>query len=153
MNIEVRYFSRLGSNQKLAEEITQELISQGFQNTTCKDLQQPFDTKVDVLFLGGAVYFWRLDKHIRKFISTLPVDKIGLLAAFGKSGNSNSPQKILKRVKKKQIPTSDKTLLFITPNKNNHRAERIKEFISSVMTNLNQSVETNQPQTTTPNEN
>lgn len=61
MNIAVRYYSRGGNTKLLADAIAKSLdvsaVSVDSENSEINE-------KVDVLFIGGALYAYGLDKHL-----------------------------------------------------------------------------------------
>lgn len=79
MNIEVRYFSRGGNTQKVAEAIAKAA------GVIAKDCSVPITEKTDLLFLGGSVYGFGLDDATKNYITQLNPDKIGAVALFGTS--------------------------------------------------------------------
>ena len=67
MNIQVRYLSKSGNTKKVAEAIAEEvgIIAQSITEKDSKD--------IDILFLGGAIYWAGVDSELKKFI--LGLDK------------------------------------------------------------------------------
>ena len=79
MNIEVRYFSRGGNTQKVAQAIAKAA------GVMAKDCSEPVTKKNDLLFLGGSVYGFGLDDTTKSYIKQLNADKVGAVAVFGTS--------------------------------------------------------------------
>ena len=63
MTVAVRYFSRTGNTKKLAECVASEA------GVTAETVDVALSEKVDVLFLGSAVYAAGVDPSIKDFIS------------------------------------------------------------------------------------
>ena len=75
MNIAIRYFSRTGNTEKLANAISEAV------NVPALKVYEPLNEKVDVLFLGSAVYAAGVDETVKKFLKDNK-DKIGTLVNF-----------------------------------------------------------------------
>jgi len=80
MKIAVRYQSRNGNTKSVAEIIAQTV------GVDAKRVAAPLDEATDLLFVGGAVYMWDIDKTLKEFLQTLDSKKIGCLAAFSTTG-------------------------------------------------------------------
>ncbi len=67
--IEVRYYTRTGNTQKLAEHIA--------KSTGCeaKTIDFPILEKTDILFIGASIYGASIDKNIKDFIASLEPEK------------------------------------------------------------------------------
>lgn len=101
MKTSVRCYSRGGKTKKLAEAIAKEA------GVEARDCSVAIDEPVDVLFLGGAVYWGGIDKNLKQFIAQLDPSKVKCVAVFGTSGIKKEPDReIEKLVQKKGIPVS-----------------------------------------------
>ena len=76
MKIAVRYYSSTGNTKKVAEEIAKAV------GVEAMDIRQPLTEKVDLLFLGSAVYAAGVDGSVKQFIGQLEREKIGAVACF-----------------------------------------------------------------------
>lgn len=107
MKIAVRYQSRGGNTKAVAELIAQTL------GISAESIDHPITEKVDILFLGGGVYMWDMDKSLKDFIDNLNSELIGQIAGFSTTG---AMEITLKRIReysqKKNIPVNDKQLLL-----------------------------------------
>lgn len=81
----VRYYSRSGNTKKLAEAIAKAV------GATASTTDTPIGEPVDTLFLGGALYAGKIDKHLRTFVENLTPDKVRRIAVFSTAA---SPQTI-----------------------------------------------------------
>ncbi len=94
MNIAVRYYSRGGNTNLLAEAIAKSLsvsaISVDSENSGIKD-------EVDVLFVGGALYAYGLDKHLKEYLETLDASKIKKAVVFSTSWLSKHSVDLIKK--------------------------------------------------------
>ncbi len=75
MTCAVRYFSRTGNTKKVAEAISAAV------GVPAETTESPLTEKVDVLFLGSAVYAAGVDAAIQDFIKA-NADNIGAIANF-----------------------------------------------------------------------
>lgn len=80
MKIAVRYQSRGGNTRGMAEIIAKAA------GVRAEPVGVPLADKTDVLFLGGAVYMWKIDSQLQLFLEQLESQKIGHIAAFSTTG-------------------------------------------------------------------
>jgi len=80
MKIAVRYQSRNG-NTKSAAEIIAQMVG-----VDAKPVTVPLEEATDLLFVGGAVYMWNIDKALKEFLETLDSKRIGCVAAYSTTG-------------------------------------------------------------------
>ncbi|MBE6010146.1 MAG: flavodoxin [Lachnospiraceae bacterium] len=82
MKTAVRYFSRSGNTKAVAEAIAQAAEVEAIS----VDAQEAVITEpVDVLFLGGALYKYGIDDHMKAYLETLDKEMIGKVAVFSTS--------------------------------------------------------------------
>ncbi len=91
MNVAVRFYTRSGNTEKLANAIA-EAISIKAENVSV-----PLASKVDILFLGCSYYAFDVDENIKKFIQENK-NKIGKIVCFGTSAMMKSVYKPMKKV-------------------------------------------------------
>lgn len=72
MKAAVRYFSKTGNTKKLAEAVASSI------GVTAKDVVQPLEEDVDILFLCNSVYWNGIDGKVKVFLKA-PSHKIGRL--------------------------------------------------------------------------
>lgn len=80
MKVAVRYQSR-GGNTRAAAEVMAEILG-----VTAKSIDKSIDEKVDILFLGGGVYMWDMDKSLKHYIENLEPEQVGQIAGFSTTG-------------------------------------------------------------------
>ena len=110
MNIAVRYYSRSGNTKLLADAIAKSLdvsaISVDAENSEIKE-------EVDVLFIGGALYAYGLDKHLNKFLAELDGSKVKRAVVFSTSWLSkHSVDLIKKALSKRDIKVEEEYCYF-----------------------------------------
>ncbi len=102
MNIEVRYYSKGGNTQKIANAIAKAA------NVEMKTTASPITSKVDLLFLGGALYAGNINKELREFAESLTKDKVKKVIVFSTAAGDKSIHPIIKDIlKKHEIPVCD----------------------------------------------
>ena len=86
MNIKVRYYSRSGNTKLLAESIAKglnvEAISVDSNNSQITD-------NTDILFVGGALYAYGLDKNLKEYLSNIDGSKVKRAVVFQHHGYQN----------------------------------------------------------------
>lgn len=91
MKYQVRYYTRSGNTEKLAQAIAKAIgcVPQG--------VDTPLKEKTDILFLGCSYYAFDMDEAVKKFVSENK-DKIGKIVCFGTSAMMNSMKKPMSAV-------------------------------------------------------
>lgn len=68
MNVAVRYYSRSGNTKALADAMAR---AAGVPAISVDAPEAKLDEPVDVLFIGGALYAYGLDSHLKEYLKTL----------------------------------------------------------------------------------
>lgn len=121
MTAAVRYYSRSGNTKLVADAIAKEL---GVTAVSVDRPEASLNEKTDVLFIGGALYAYGLDNHLKTYISKLDPGQVGKAVVFSTSWISKHSLDLIKNaLKAKGISVEDET--FYVRNKAN--AEQLKE--------------------------
>ena len=91
MKVSVRFYTRSGNTEKLADAIAKAI------GVRAENVSVPLENKVDVLFLGCSYYAFDVDENVKKFIKDNK-DKIGKIICFGTSAMMKSVYKPMKKV-------------------------------------------------------
>ena len=91
MMVAVRYHSRTGNTEKLANAIADEL------GVKAENLSVPLPEKTVILFLGSAVYAAGVDDEVKRFLKENK-DKIGILYNFSTAAILSSTYKQVKKL-------------------------------------------------------
>lgn len=91
MNIAIRYYTKSGNTQKLAEAIAEEI------NVEALSIDRPLAEKADILFLGCSYYAFDMDAQVKDFLRTNK-DNISEIVCFGTSAMMKSMLKPLRKV-------------------------------------------------------
>ena len=107
MNIAVRYYSRSGNTRAVAEAIAKAAdISAISVDQSDAAITEP----VDVLFIGGALYAYGLDSHLKDYLETLDKDKVKKAVVFSTSWISKHSLDLIKKgLVEKGIPVESET--------------------------------------------
>ncbi|MFC4652366.1 flavodoxin family protein [Lactococcus nasutitermitis] len=84
MKFAVRYASRGGNTRAVADVIAKKA------GVTAKRVSEPLNEEVDVLFVGGGVWFANVTKDMKEFLNTLDKSKVKEVVAFSTSGHLDS---------------------------------------------------------------
>ena len=91
MKVAIRYYTRSGNTQKLAEAIGEAL------SMMAPSVDEPLKEKTETLLLGCSYYAFDMDPEVKKFLADNR-DKIGRVVCFGTSAMMRSMAKPMKKV-------------------------------------------------------
>ena len=94
MNIAVRYYSRSGNTKLLAETIADEVHVKA---VSVDSVDAKIKESVDLLFIGGALYVYGLDKHLNEYLKTLKKEYIKKAVVFSTSWLSKHSIDLIKK--------------------------------------------------------
>ena len=94
MNIAVRYYSRSGNTKALADAIAKAVNAEAVSVETPEaQITEP----VDVLFIGGALYAYGLDKHLKEYLKGLKRDIVKKAVVFSTTWLSKHSVELIKK--------------------------------------------------------
>ncbi len=121
MNIQVRYYSRTGNTKLLAEAIASAVETEAI---SVDDSKAPISEKVDILFIGGALYAYGLDSKLKEYLANIDANNIGKAIVFSTSWLSKHSLDLIKKaLKKKDINVVEEYIYY----KNKPTEEQLKE--------------------------
>lgn len=121
MKCAVRYYSRSGNTRLLAEAIADEL---GVPSVSVDAPEAKLSGHTDVLFIGGALYAYGLDKKLVSYIRTLDSDMVGRAILFSTTWLSKHSFDLMrKELEARGIAVAERTFYA----KNRPSAECLKE--------------------------
>ena len=94
MNIAVRYYSRSGNTKAVAEAIARAVNAEAI---SVEKLEAQITEPVDVLFIGGALYAYGLDSHLKEYMKTLKKDNVKKAVVFSTSWLSKHSVELIKK--------------------------------------------------------
>ena len=101
MEVAIRYQSRGGHVKEMAE-----IIAEGaeVEPISIDDPRAAIKKPVDILFIGGALYKFKLDPGLEEFIESIPEGKVRMAIVFGSSALTRRPIYLIQeRLKAKGI--------------------------------------------------
>jgi len=106
----VRYYSRSGNTKTAAEAVARAIGTDAVSvDSASASLQEP----VDVLFIGGALYAYGIDKHLKAYLGSLKKDQVKKAVVFSTSWISKHAIDLIKdELNRKGIPVEKETLYF-----------------------------------------
>ena len=94
MKVQVRYYSRSGNTKLLAEAIAKGV---GTKAISIDDKDSAIKDKTDILFIGGALYAYGIDKNLKEYIQTLQKDMVKKAVVFSTSWISKHSIDLIKK--------------------------------------------------------
>lgn len=88
MNVVIRYQSRGGHVKEMAEIISE---GTGVEAISIDDPRAPITEPVDVLFIGGALYKFKLDPGMEEYLASIPEGMVRKAIVFGSSALTRRP--------------------------------------------------------------
>ena len=94
MSAAVRYYSRSGNTKAIAEAIAQ---AAGVEAVSVDQDRAAIAEPVDVLFIGGALYAYGLDSHLKEYLQTLDGSKVKKAVVFSTTWISKHSIDLIKK--------------------------------------------------------
>ena len=102
MSVAVRYFSRSGNTKAVADAIAQ---AAGVSAVSVDAPDAAVKEETDVLFVGGALYAYGIDKNLKKYLVSLDAGKTKKAVVFSTSALSKHSVDLIKKgLSQKGIP-------------------------------------------------
>lgn len=107
MTTAVRYYSRSGNTKLVAEAIAE---AAGVNAISVDESDAPIDDRVDILFIGGALYAYGIDENLKKYLSAVSKESVGKAVLFSTSWISKHALDLIRReLEEKGIPVETDT--------------------------------------------
>ncbi len=120
MKTAVRYYSRSGNTKALADAVAR---AAGVPAVSVDAADAAITEPVDILFIGGALYAYGLDGHMKAYLKTLKKENVKKAAVFSTSWISKHSLDLLKKgLEEAGIEVVEETLYA----KNRPNAEQLK---------------------------
>lgn len=108
MKVAIRYFSRGGNVKAMAEALAR---GTGIDAVSIDEPGAQITKHVDLLFIGGALYNFQLDKEFKEYLANLPEGLIDEAICFGSSLLTRRPIFLIQDyLKRKDIKISKQAL-------------------------------------------
>lgn len=110
MSNTVRYYSRSGNTKAVAEAIAGAIGEDAVSVDSAKAvIKEP----VDVLFIGGALYAYGIDEHLKSYIRSLKKEQVKRAVVFSTSWISKHAIDLIKgELNRQGIPVENETLYY-----------------------------------------
>ena len=117
MSTAVRYFSRSGNTKALADAIAK---AAGVEAVSVDAAGAKIEEPVDMLFIGGALYAYGIDGHLKDYLRSLKAEDVKKAVVFSTSWISkHAIDLIRKELTEKGIPVADE--VFYVKNRPNEK--------------------------------
>ena len=134
MKIAIRYYSKTGNTEKLAEAIGEAI------GVAPKTIDEPLNEDVDILFLGNSVYNAGADSKVKEFLKNIDVN-VGKVVNFSTAALIDSTYRQIKsEVEKKGIVMENEEFhcrgsfkLLHRGRPNNDDLENVKAFAKGIL--------------------
>lgn len=90
MKVAVRYYTKTGNTEKLANAVAEAV------GVKALPISEPITEPVDVLFLGNSYYAFSIDPEVKRYIRSLDSRKVKRIVNFGSAAMLNSTWKKVK---------------------------------------------------------
>lgn len=94
MSVAVRYYSRSGNTKAVADAIAE---ATGVTAVSVDSADAAITEPVDVLFVGGALYAYGLDKNLKSYLATLKKEDAKKAVVFSTSWLSKHSIDLIKK--------------------------------------------------------
>ena len=94
MSTEVRYCSRSGNTKAVAEAIAK---AAGVEAVSVDSAEAAIKEPTDILFIGGALYAYGLDKRMKAYLKTLKKEDVKKAVVFSTSAISKHSIDLIKK--------------------------------------------------------
>ena len=125
MNVAIRYYSRGGNVRAMAEALAR---GTGVDAISIDEPESPITEHVDLLFVGGALYNFRLDPTFKEYLDSLPEDLIEEVVCFGSSMLTRRPIYLMQDVFKAKGIKLNKQAVWSRNAPNDNLIEAIEYF-------------------------
>ena len=131
MNAAIRYFSRGGNVRAMAEALGR---GAGVDPVSVDDPDSRITEHVDLLFIGGAIYGFQLDKALKAYLEDLPEGLIDEAVCFGSSTLTRRPIYLIQDYLKRKGIKISKQAVFSRSRPNDDLLGVIEYFAQNEMT-------------------
>lgn len=126
MKAAVRYYTRTGNTQRLAEAVAEAVGAEALP------LSVPVEEPVDFLFLGNSYYAFTIDPEVRDFVRSLDKSKVGRIVNFGSAAMLKSTWKKVKaEADRAGIPMDEREFHCKGQFKNMHKGRPNEEDLAA----------------------
>ena len=125
MSVSVRYYSRSGNTKMLAEAIAKSACVKAI---SVDSDEAKISEKVDVLFIGGALYAYGLDTKLQEYLSTLNVENVEKAVVFSTSWISKHSVELIKKALKEKGIKVEEEYFYVKNKPTEKQMEEAESF-------------------------
>lgn len=130
MNCAVRYYSRSGNTKLIADEIARSL---DIKAVSVDDSAGKLNKPVDVLFIGGALYAYGIDQHLKSYLKEIDAKNVKKAAVFSTSWISKHAIEVIKEeLKQKGIQVADE-VFYVRGKANDTQIKEAQQFAKKML--------------------
>lgn len=130
MNCAVRYYSRSGNTKLIADEIARSL---DIKAVSVDDPASKLNKPVDVLFIGGALYAYGIDQHLKSYLKEIDAKNVKKAAVFSTSWISKHAIEVIKEeLKQKGIQVADE-VFYVRGKANDTQIKEAQQFAKKML--------------------
>ena len=130
MNCAVRYYSRSGNTKLVADEIARSL---DIKAVSVDDSASKLNKPVDVLFIGGALYAYGIDQHLKSYLKEIDAKNVKKAAVFSTSWISKHAIEVIKEeLKQKGIQVADE-VFYVRGKANDTQIKEAHQFAKKML--------------------
>ena len=125
MSTAVRYYSRSGNTKAVAEAIAE---AAGVPAVSVDAEGAAIAEPVDVLFIGGALYAYGLDRHLNEYLKTLKKEDAKKAVVFSTSWISKHSIDLIKKGLEEAGIPAEKEFFYVKSKPNDAQLEEAAAF-------------------------
>lgn len=125
MNVAVRYYSRSGNTRLVAEAIAN---AAGVPAVSVDSPEAGLDEPVDVLFIGGALYAYGIDAHLKEYLKSLKKENVKKAVVFSTTWISRHSIDLIKKGLEEQGIEAAEEALHFRGRPNDRQLEQANVF-------------------------
>ena len=133
MKIQVRYYSRSGNTKALAEAIAKGVNTKAI---AINDKNSSIQDKVDILFIGGALYAYGLDNKLKEYIANLDANKVSKAIVFSTSWISKHSIDLIKKALKNKGIDVEEDYLYYNNKPNENELKEASDIAKKMIDNI-----------------
>ena len=133
MKIQVRYYSRSGNTKALAEAIAKGVNTKAI---AINDNNSSIQDKVDILFIGGALYAYGLDNKLKEYIANLDANKVSKAIVFSTSWISKHSIDLIKKALKNKGIDVEEDYLYYNNKPNENELKEASDIAKKMIDNI-----------------
>lgn len=125
MKIAVRYYSKSGNTKAVADAVAEAVgVKAVSVDATQADIKEP----VDLLFIGGALYAYGLDKHLKEYLKTLKKENVKKAVVFSTSWLSKHSVDLIKNGLKEVGISVEEAFFYVKNKPNDEQKKQAADF-------------------------